>query len=138
MVKRKRSYAGQSKRLPSSLLVHTEPAPQHSWLARTVPLPAALFLAASAAIAGLGGSSDPPPPQSLNSTQRFPVPWATSESTSPHFGTIMKNRTHFAHRAEHIAGVADFAVALATYKAAANAGQRGHHLAVNARRIIVP
>jgi hypothetical protein len=50
----------------------------------------------------------------------------------------MKNRTHFAHRAEHIAGVEDFAVALPTYKAAANAGQRGHHLAVNARRIIVP
>jgi hypothetical protein len=49
MVKRKRSYAGQSKRLPSSLLVHTEPAPQHSWLARTVPLPAALFLAAKRA-----------------------------------------------------------------------------------------
>jgi hypothetical protein len=53
MVKRKRSYAEQSKRLPSSLLVHTELAPQHSWLARAVPLPAALFFASSAAIAGL-------------------------------------------------------------------------------------
>src|SRR3981081_2009191 len=138
MVRRKRSYPGQSKTVALFTFGPYRARNPTLLLARSVPLPAALFLAASAAIAGLGGSSDPPPPQSLNSTQRFPVPLPNSESTSPHFGTIMKNRTHFAHRAEHIAGVADFAVALATYKAAANAGQRGHHLAVNARRIIGP
>jgi hypothetical protein len=39
---------------------------------------------------------------------------------------------------EHIAGVEECAVALANYNAAANAGQRGHHLAVRARSLIVP